>query len=291
MEALCLGYREKAKSIMDYIMQIIPFLEIAVARSKDLKMNDKAVLASDIRLTAHLIDKETQLVGRHTNAGDLYAEKLRRALTIWEKKYPDKDESILWAKETLDRYVTPIIQKNRDLETGSIQQLMHLIRTRRSVRRFTKRPVDNDDIARIIEAGKWAPSSCNRQPWKFNVIRNPRLIKEVGSSLFGGVGFAPKAAVIIVVSVDLRMYSLPGDRNLPYLDGAAATMSMLLALHALGLGGCWLNWKLTKNSTEVLSMLKLEKYEAPISAIVIGYPETLPAPPNRVASEEVTRIL
>jgi nitroreductase len=286
-----MAYKEKVKSILDYFMEIVPFFQVALARAKDLRMNNRAVLASEIRLTGHLVDKEIQLEGRHTHAGDLYAEKLKNALVTWDRKYGDRDESIVWAKETLDRYATLDIQENKQIQVGFTEQLRYLIQTRRSIRRFTKEKIKEDVIARIIEAGKWAPSSCNRQSWKFTVVRNPILIKEVGSSLFGGAGFASKAATIIVTSVDLRMYSLPRDRNLPYLDGAAATMNMLLTVHAMGLGGCWLNWKLNKDSREVLRVLKLEKYETPISAIVIGYPEIIPPPPKRIASREIAKIL
>ncbi|MGB9861933.1 MAG: nitroreductase family protein, partial [Candidatus Bipolaricaulaceae bacterium] len=48
-----------------------------------------------------------------------------------------------------------------------------MIRGRRSVLRFEPDPIPEEDLEKILEAGRWAPSYANSQPWKFVVVKNP----------------------------------------------------------------------------------------------------------------------
>jgi len=54
-----------------------------------------------------------------------------------------------------------------------------IILTRRSIRLYRKKPVEADKLARIIEAGRFAPSAGNNQPWRFVVVRNRQVIDEI----------------------------------------------------------------------------------------------------------------
>ena len=56
------------------------------------------------------------------------------------------------------------------------EQLMGLIRSRRSIRRFSERVVSRDDLMRLLEAAGWAPSNHNRQPWKFVILEDRQQI-------------------------------------------------------------------------------------------------------------------
>ena len=77
-------------------------------------------------------------------------------------------------------------------------RLLELIRARRSIRRFSDRAVDRDDIARLLEAARWAPSNHNRQPWRFLVIEDKpqinQLAETVGQSLSEKLKSLPEAA-------------------------------------------------------------------------------------------------
>ncbi|MBC7221999.1 nitroreductase family protein [Candidatus Bipolaricaulota bacterium] len=59
--------------------------------------------------------------------------------------------------------------------------LLSVIQGRRSVLRFKPDPIPEEDLRKILEAGRWAPSYANSQPWKFIVVRNPQTIKALGS--------------------------------------------------------------------------------------------------------------
>ena len=60
---------------------------------------------------------------------------------------------------------------------------IELLRSRRSVRRFTDRAVGRDDLLRLLEAARWAPSNHNRQPWRFLVLEDQREIRALAESV------------------------------------------------------------------------------------------------------------
>ena len=74
------------------------------------------------------------------------------------------------------------------------------IRTRRTVREFTQDPVPEDVVLRILQAGQWAPSSSNTQPWHFIVIGDRDTLATLGNIATQGsfVGQAPMAIVIVM---------------------------------------------------------------------------------------------
>jgi nitroreductase len=147
------------------------------------------------------------------------------------------------------------------------------IKDRRSVLHFEKTPVEEEKLQVILEAGQWAPSWLNKQPWRFIVVKDP-AIKETISH------FAPtiytrgieEAPVCIVVSVD------PDEDPFHFIeDGAAATQNMTLAAHSLGLGSSWIgvfSLKGEKDSAEekIKNALEIPKTHRVISLMPIGVP-------------------
>ncbi|MBK8477940.1 MAG: nitroreductase family protein, partial [Opitutaceae bacterium] len=64
------------------------------------------------------------------------------------------------------------------------ESLLARLRARRSIREFLDRPVAREDLARLFEAARWAPSNHNRQPWRFLVLEDRARI----AALAAGVG-------------------------------------------------------------------------------------------------------
>ena len=106
------------------------------------------------------------------------------------------------------------------------------IKNRRSVRRFEDRPVPEEIIGKIVEAGQWAPSACNRQDWKFIIVDSEEvkgnLLRETTAHFVG------KAPLLIFVVYSNRTDNLEYKDHL--LSAAMAAQNMQLAAHALGLG-------------------------------------------------------
>jgi len=121
---------------------------------------------------------------------------------------------------------------------GVEQPMGGVMFTRRSVRRYTGEEVCDRDIDSLLEAARWAPSSCNRQPIEIVSVSDPeriQLIAEVRRQ-----PFVAKANRVLAVVVDMESYQT--DANyFALLDAGAAIQNMLLAAEAAGLGACWVN--------------------------------------------------
>jgi nitroreductase len=110
------------------------------------------------------------------------------------------------------------------------------IANRRSVREFTDEPVTADELDRLLEAARWAPSGLNNHPWRFMGITDRSLIVEL-SNLTRYRGVVAGAAALIAVFLDENeMY----DRTKDLMSAGAAIQNILLAAHDMGLGACWL---------------------------------------------------
>ena len=106
--------------------------------------------------------------------------------------------------------------------------------TRRSVRKFDNKPLDDKIIESIITAGIYAPSACNFQAWKFIVVRDEKKKKILKNYILDN---AP-VCIIVVYRNDLYV---TGRKHYDYIQSAAAAIeNMLLYAHSIGIGGCWL---------------------------------------------------
>lgn len=115
--------------------------------------------------------------------------------------------------------------------------ILTVLRERRSAHRFTAEPLAPEHLDAILEAGRWAPSATNSQPWDFVVVTDPGLRNRMGAILrevtWAWAGFAA-APAMIVVSVD------PGRDPKHFVEtGAVAAQNLCLAAHSLGLAASW----------------------------------------------------
>lgn len=123
--------------------------------------------------------------------------------------------------------------------------VLRAIKERRSIIRFDPKPVTKEQLQAILEAGRWAPSFANSQPWEFIVVRDKGLLAELNGLVRRiaiarrgkvvvskeGLGEAP---VVIVVAVD------PWKDPQHYVEaGTAAAQNMALVAHSLGLASYW----------------------------------------------------
>ena len=197
------------------------------------------------------------------------------------------------------------------------EQLLDLLKSRRSIRRFADRAVSREDIMRLFEAARWAPSNHNRQPWKFLVFEDRQQIRAlaetVGRSLAGKLKFLP--AVASAYAEELVHYSTifaeapvliialhkpPASVTAPLLEGvpnadlvsgeplsvAMAVQNLLLAAHALGLGTCVLTGPLLVQEA-FTDMLNLPTGFGLTCFIAMGYPAESPEPPRRKSLENI----
>ena len=146
---------------------------------------------------------------------------------------------------------------------------MEAIINRRSIRKYIEKPVSKSQVNKMLEAGRWAPSRGNSQPWKFIVLKDIQIRKELAKVIKTGK-FLAKANTGIAVIVDPELSKHPEQ------EGAAATQNILLAAHELGLGSCWISIYGTEWAEKAAQILSIPEKEWLISVISIGYPGETP---------------
>ncbi len=158
---------------------------------------------------------------------------------------------------------------------------------RRSIRRFRSEPVPDSLIKKILDAARWAPSEGNVQPWRFVVVTDEGLRRELARAALMQ-SWVAEAPVDIVVFVDLEEeYMAYGERGVSLYclqSSGAAIQNMLLAAHALGLGAVWVG---AFDEEAVARILKAPKSLRPVAIVAIGWPAESPRPRPRKRIEEI----
>ncbi len=178
--------------------------------------------------------------------------------------------------------------------------LSTLMRGRRSLRRYRAEAVPDEFIEQMLEAGVWAPSAHNRQPWRFVVIRGAaskqRLARAMGAKLRGdlsadGVAQAvidadvgrsyqriTEAPLLLLLCMSLQDMDDYGDqrrnaheRTMAQQSAAMAGQNILLMAASLGLGACWMCAPLFCQDL-VASVLELPADWRPQGLITLGFP-------------------
>lgn len=147
-----------------------------------------------------------------------------------------------------------------------------LMKQRCSVRSFEERPIEQDVLVQVLDAGRIAPSACNFQPWHFVIIEDTAMQNRL-SERWGG-----KAPILIVVCGDHSQSWKRGDgKDHCDIDVAITVDHMTLMAAELGLGTCWV---CAFDAAHAASILALPDHIEPVALLPIGYP-TKPGDPNR----------
>jgi nitroreductase len=136
------------------------------------------------------------------------------------------------------------------------------IRTRREIRDYLDdKSVSDEDLLKILEAGRVAPSSKNSQPWQFVVIKDKETLTRIASLTPTGSHIA-KASLAIAVLMD--------GAKLPEIDGTRAVQNMVLEAWDLGIGSCWVTNFYEDAVKDILGAPQRMKM---VTVIPFGYPK------------------
>ncbi len=149
--------------------------------------------------------------------------------------------------------------------------LLNIIISRRSIRKYLKKDLPGDIIETILEAGRWAPSGLNNQPWRFSVIRNTD-VKNKLSILTNYSRIVKECNVCIALFYDV---SSGYNRDKDLMGIGACIQNMLLSAHSLGVGTVWLG-EILKSKAEFAAILGIEDNYELAAVIALGYPDESP---------------
>lgn len=147
-------------------------------------------------------------------------------------------------------------------------EVLDVILKRRTTREFESKPIPKYILASILEAGRWAPSGLNNQPWRFVILDDEQILFKLAyMTKYSSILLQAPTAMAIFLDKEAS-YSREKD----ILAIGACIQNMLLQIQALGLGACWLGEILNK-AKEVESLLKVpESYEL-LAVVALGYPK------------------
>jgi nitroreductase len=153
---------------------------------------------------------------------------------------------------------------------------IEVLKTRRSVRAYTRAPVPRKIIEDIVDCGRLAPTANNVQPWEFVVITDPELLRRIAVITEYGKFIADAPVCVVVLSRDTKYY---------LEDGSAATENILLAARAHGLGSCWVAGDKKPYASEICRLVGAPHGYRLISLVPIGYPAESPEKSKRPLSD------
>jgi nitroreductase len=132
------------------------------------------------------------------------------------------------------------------------KDLRDFFASRYSVRQFASNSVSMQVIREAIRMAQKTPSVCNRQAGRVYVFDNNETGKEILACQNGNRGFGQQADKVLIITIELGAFLSVGERNQCWIDGGLYAMSLIYALHSLGLGTCCLNWSVEKDQDEKL---------------------------------------
>jgi len=171
----------------------------------------------------------------------------------------------------------------RTYTEGLKMDVMTAIKTRRSIRAYKDKPIEDEKLEAVLEAGRLAPSARNLQEWKYVVVKDKglrdKLIDAANGQRF--VGQAP--AVIVACAVQTDHVMPCGELSYP-IDLAISVDHITLAAASQGLGTCWIG---AFKQNEVKKLLGIPENVRVVVLLPIGYPDVSPAPKPRKSMEEI----
>lgn len=164
-------------------------------------------------------------------------------------------------------------------------EVMEAIKQRRSIRNYTDRPVEEEKLNLILEAGRLAPSAANRQEWRHVVVTDKETRRKLMRAA-KGQGFVAQAPVVIAACAETDNHVMSCGQPCYPIDVAISVDHMTLKAVEEGLGTCWIG---AFYEDEVKKILGIPDDIRVVELLTLGYPEDLPPPRARKAISEIVR--
>ena len=164
-----------------------------------------------------------------------------------------------------------------------LSRVFQLLRNRQSVHAFAERPIPPASLARILDSGRYAPSTRELQPWRFVVVQNVMTRYELATAAFNNP-LLRSAPVVIVACA--RVHSLVSGSGRPShpVDVAAAVQSMALAAADLGLAAAWITGY---REPGIRSALDIPSDVPIVALLALGYADGFATLTGRLPDREV----
>lgn len=175
------------------------------------------------------------------------------------------------------------VSSSENNDVNASDAVIDCIMTRTSVRSYTEEQVNDSIVNKILRAGMAAPTAANQQPWHFVVV-NEQNLKDSITAAFEYTKMVESCSFAVVVCGDMDNLfkgDIP-DGGFWVEDCSAASENMLLAAHALGVGGVWCGiYPLKDREQRLRAILNLPANLTPLNVMAFGYPEQPVTPKDK----------
>ena len=146
--------------------------------------------------------------------------------------------------------------------------VMDAIKTRKSVRNYLEKSIEEEKLHSVLEAGRLAPSASNRQEWRFIIVRKKSTRKQLADAA-NNQTFVGQAPAIIVACAETTGHIMMCGQQCYPIDVAIALDHISLAAIEVGLGTCWIG---AFNERKIKALLKIPEKVRIVGLMPIGYP-------------------
>jgi nitroreductase len=161
------------------------------------------------------------------------------------------------------------------------EALLDFIKERRSIREFQNKQIPQKEIDMILEAGRWAPSASNRQPWEFIVIKNRDILKKIARVTGYGWFIGEASFAVAIVGKPRR------SQNWYVVDTSLVSMNMMIMAWSLGIGTCWIG---SMNKEKAKEILGLRRMDYLLTVLPFGYIQgEIPKPTERYPLNKIVK--
>lgn len=261
---------------------------------------DKDKFFANILISVHSIEKGLSLPHPRPGFGKLKILNTLQQMDVYKRRYgydslfeiakPVFDAYIYFCKDTADKEILKKytdtfldfpsklelsggVQKvyKHDIWASSLIDFESFCNTRYSIRDFSDQPVDIELINKAAKISTKAPSACNRQPWHIYTFRDIEKKNELLEWQLGNKGFGTAIDTVLLLTCNLKSYFI-NESHQAYVDGGLYAMTLMYALHSLGLGTIPLTVAMMNSRNQILyDKFGIKDYEVPIVLIGVGH--------------------
>ena len=161
-----------------------------------------------------------------------------------------------------------------DYKKGILDNPESFFYSRYSLREFKDEIIKDDIILRAVELSMKTPSVCNRQAWHIYHTNDDEIKKTVLQHQHGNKPFGDKIPNLFIVATDLKAFFSAEEHYQHWIDGGLLSMSLMYALHSLGIATCPLNWSQSPKDDKALrKAINIKQNHTITMLLALGYPD------------------
>lgn len=161
-----------------------------------------------------------------------------------------------------------------DYKKGILDNPESFFYSRYSLREFKDEIVNDDIVLRAIELSMKTPSVCNRQAWHIYHTSDKEIKNTVLQYQHGNKPFGDKIPNLLIVTTDLKAFFSAEEHYQHWIDGGLLSMSLMYALHSLGIASCPLNWSQTPKEDKALrKVINIKPNHTITMLLAFGFPD------------------